>query len=140
MDPLIVTDSDVINVFDRGYVDYERFDHYCEHDIRFVSRLKENAIVEIIEEKFVEEDSPIEDDLIVILGKGRSRMERKVRVVTTQDSQGNPITIVTNVFNVSAEEISEIYRNRWQIGVPRQGCFTPAGERPAKEKGHNLAA
>jgi hypothetical protein len=32
-------------VFDRGYIDYNRFDEYCEHGIRFTSRLKDSAIV-----------------------------------------------------------------------------------------------
>lgn len=102
-------------MFNRGYIDYDRFDEYCEKGIRFASRLKENAIIEILEEHFVEEGSPIEDDLAAILNKGCARMKHRVRVVTTQDSQGNPITIVTNLFNVTAEEISDIYRNRWRI-------------------------
>jgi len=27
---LIVGDSDVLNIFDRGYVDYKLFDEYCK--------------------------------------------------------------------------------------------------------------
>lgn len=50
----------MINVFDRVYIDYENFDEYCEKGMRFVFRLKENAIIKILEENFVEEDSPIE--------------------------------------------------------------------------------
>jgi hypothetical protein len=44
MNDLVVTDTDVINVFDRGYVDYKKFDEYCQAGIRFVTRLKDNAI------------------------------------------------------------------------------------------------
>lgn len=116
MDSLIDNAPDIINVFDRGYVDYAKFDEYCREKIRFVSRLKENAFVDVINDGIVEEDSPIEKDLLVILGKGRTRMKHELRLVVTQDSKGNPITIVTNDFKMSAEEISDIYRYR-KIGV-----------------------
>lgn len=115
MDSLIVTDPDVMNVFDRGYIDYGKFDEYCEKGIRFVCRLKENAVVEITQEHFVEEDSPIDDDLMVLLGQGRTRMKHELRVITTKDSQGNPITIVTDDVALSAQEIGDIYCNRWQV-------------------------
>jgi IS4 transposase len=42
-------------------------------------------------------------------------MKNELRLVVTQDSKGNPLTIVTNDFKMSAEEISDIYRHRWQI-------------------------
>ncbi len=49
MDELVSTDSDVLNVFDRGYVDYKKWDTYCQQGIRFVSRLKANAISEPVQ-------------------------------------------------------------------------------------------
>jgi hypothetical protein len=39
-----------MHVFDRGYIDYKRFDDYCKHGIRFTSRLKDSAIVTVISE------------------------------------------------------------------------------------------
>lgn len=44
-------------------------------------------------------------------------MKNELRLVVTQDSEGNPITIVTNDFKMSVEEISDIYRHRWQIEI-----------------------
>ena len=35
-------------MFDRGYVDYQIFNDYTERKIRFVTRLKDNALVEVI--------------------------------------------------------------------------------------------
>nr|MDA8221283.1 IS4 family transposase [Desulfitobacterium hafniense] len=46
MDNLVVVEKDALNVFDRGYLDYKKFDNYCATGIRFVSRLKHNALVE----------------------------------------------------------------------------------------------
>lgn len=112
---LIVEDEDALNIFDRGYLDYKQFDHYCEKNIRFVTRLKNNACVEVLRELEVDEESVIEEDLIVRLGKGKKQMEHDLRLVITKDTEGKAIMILTNDFNITAEEIGVIYRYRWQI-------------------------
>jgi transposase len=42
-------------------------------------------------------------------------MQYPVRLIETQDSQGNAISIIINEAKMSAQEISDLYRNRWQI-------------------------
>jgi len=42
-------------------------------------------------------------------------MEHPLRLIETEDTQGKPVIIITNDFNLSTEEISDIYRYRWQI-------------------------
>ncbi|AKX94897.1 hypothetical protein MTHERMOG20_26120 [Moorella thermoacetica] len=116
MDILVVEEKDALNVFDRGYVDYKKFDRYCEEGIRFASRLKGNAIVEVIADLPVNSYSKVKKDQIVYLGKdGVTKMKHPLRLITTEDTQGQPVVIVTNDFQLKAEELSEIYRNRWQI-------------------------
>ena len=112
---LIVEDEDALNVFDRGYLHYKQFDDYCGKGIRFVTRLKNNACVEVLRELEVDEESVIEEDLIVRLGKGKNRMEHNLRLVITKDTEGKAVMILTNDFNITAEEIGVIYRHRWQI-------------------------
>ena len=116
MDALVVEEEDALNVFDRAYIDYKTFDIYCEKGIRFASRLKENAIVEVIEEYPLSPNSHIKKDQKVRLGKeGTTKMKYELRLVITEDLDGNPIVIVTNDFQLSAEEIGDIYRYRWKI-------------------------
>ncbi len=116
MDDLIAEDSDAFYVFDRAYVDYEKFDHYCRENIRFASRLKSNALVETIAEYPVSPNSQIIRDCKVLLGKpGLTQMENLLRLIETKDSEDKPIVIVTNDFTLASEEIGEIYRYRWQI-------------------------
>lgn len=55
LDELIVEDDDALNIFDRGYVDYKKFDECCQNGIRFVTRLKDNAAIEFIGERPVKE-------------------------------------------------------------------------------------
>lgn len=115
LESLIVEDEDALNVFDRGYLDYKQFDDYSGKGIRFVTRLKNNACVEVLRELEVDEESVIEEDLIVRLGKGKNRMKHDLRLVITMDTKGKAVMILTNDFNITAEEIGTIYRYRWQI-------------------------
>lgn len=117
MGDLIDIDSDAIHLFDRGYIDYKQFDHLCLHDVRFITRLKKNAQVEVLSEQVPQADSPIVKDQEVFLGNSQNgtKMTHSLRLIETQDSQGNVVMIVTNCFDLSAEEIGDLYRYRWKI-------------------------
>lgn len=117
MDNLVVEEKDAINIFDRGYVDYKKFNHYCHEGTQFISRLKTNAIADVRKELPVAPESAIQKDCIAILGGYFTRMEHPLRLIETRDTEGKPVTIVTNVFTMSAEEIGELYRYRWQIEI-----------------------
>jgi IS4 transposase len=115
MDQLVVDETGALNVFDRGYNDYKKFDDYCEKGILFVTRLKSNAIIKVIIDNPVDPDGVIDKDQIVRLGEGRNQMKHDLRLIETKDTEGNPIIILTNDFAISALEIGDIYRYRWQI-------------------------
>jgi hypothetical protein len=117
MDELVVEEKDAFNVFDRAYLDYEKFDYYCEQNIRFASRLKSNALVKTLEEYPLGEGTLISDSKVILGKKNLTQMKNALRIIKTTDSQGKIITIVTNDFSLSAQEIADIYRYRWQIEV-----------------------
>lgn len=116
MDNLVVEEKDAINIMDRGYVDYKKFDSYCADGVRFISRLKKNAIVEVIKEIPVKPGSSIIKEQIVYLGKDSiTKMKHPLRLLEILDSEGNTIVIITNQLELDNEEISALYRSRWQI-------------------------
>jgi hypothetical protein len=91
-----------MHVFDRGYIDYKRFDEYCKHGIRFTSRLKDSAIVTVISENPVIPEGVIRRDCIVKLGDGKTKMQHKLRLIEVLDTQGNLLSILTNDLKTSA--------------------------------------
>lgn len=116
MDALVLEEEDALNVFDRAYVDYKKFDHYCENGILFVTRLKSNAVTDVIQEFPVETGSLIKSDHKVYLGTaGINKMKNPLRRLETEDIHGQPLIILTNDFKLSSEQISNTYRYRWQI-------------------------
>jgi hypothetical protein len=117
MDELVVEDQDALNVFDRGYMDYKKFDQYCQKCIRFVTRLKTNAIIEVIKDLPVMPGGPVLKDQIVRLGNLQTKMKYPVRLIEVLDSKGERIVIISNDFSLKSEEIGTIYRYRWQIEI-----------------------
>jgi hypothetical protein len=117
MDELVVEDEDIMNVFDRGYVDYKKFNQYCENGTRFTTRLKGNAIIEIIEDYPVSSGSPVLKDQKVYLGNNQTKMKHPLRLIEVLDTKGERVVIITNDFGLIAETIGDIYRHRWQIEI-----------------------
>ncbi|CAM4105472.1 IS4 family transposase [Paenibacillus alkaliterrae] len=114
---VLIDEADATYLMDRGYLDYTKYDDYCVRGIPFVSRLKNNAIIEEVSEFPVLEDSKITRDMKVILGKGNKRMKNALRMIEITGSKGNPVRIITNRFEITAEELGDLYRSRWQIEI-----------------------
>ncbi|WP_192598312.1 transposase [Sporosarcina limicola] len=42
-------------------------------------------------------------------------MQHPLRIIQTEDRNGNSVTIVTSCFDLSAKEIADLYRYCWKI-------------------------
>lgn len=93
----------------------EKLSRFFDEGTFFTSRLKKNAAVRTLEIFRVAKGSPIKSDSMVVCGTTQSRTEKVFRLIETVDSKGNPIRIITNRFDLSAEEIGDIYRSKWAI-------------------------
>jgi IS4 transposase len=111
----LVDEVGLTYVFDRGYLDYARFDDYCDRGVFFVTRTKKNAVIRPIESFALPADSGVLTDEMVYVGTPQKRMENVLRLIHSVDSEGNPVAILTNRFDLSADEIGQIYRERWAI-------------------------
>lgn len=112
---VLVDDKEAMYVFDRGYVDYKRFDQMTDDGYFFVSRLKKNAVTRVIHSFELPDDSPVICDEMVYLGTVQNRTENVFRIIEVDDTKGNTLRLITNRFDLSADEISDVYRSRWAI-------------------------
>lgn len=111
-----ITEPGITYLFDRAYIDYKEYDRYCKDGIFFISRLKKNAIIKVLNENAVTKGSTVLSDKEVILGCQSTQMQHSVRIIQVIDSSSKELFyIVTNRFDLTAEEIAQIYRLRWTI-------------------------
>lgn len=111
----LIDEVGAMYVFDRGYVDYEKFDEYTDKGIFFASRLKDNAEIRHLHTFQLPPEGTVLSDSMILLGTPQKRVDNVLRLIETLDSKGNRIRIITNRFDLEADELSDIYRWRWQI-------------------------
>lgn len=112
---IMVDDKECMYVFDRGYLDYERFDRMTDDGYFFLSRLRKNAVIREVYDFKLPEDTSVLSDQMVLIGTTQNRAENYFRLLKVMDSKGNELHLITNRFDLSAEEISEMYKSRWAI-------------------------
>jgi len=101
-------------VFDRGDLDFDRFDQMDSDDYSFVTRIKKNTITHILKEYEVKNNSDIVSDQLVTLEKEKDTTH-PFRVITIHRKGRADLRLVTNKRTPSAEEIGKLYKSRWQI-------------------------
>jgi Transposase DDE domain len=113
-------------VFDLGYYDYGWWARLHQADCRIVTRLKANTPFATVEDRPIPPGSSIRSDRTGHLPKrlAASRnnpMSGLVREVRVEMETGKELRIFTNDLTVSAQEIAELYKRRWAIGVSSEG-------------------
>jgi IS4 transposase len=112
---IMVDDKECMYVFDRGYLDYERFDRMTDDGYFFLSRLRKNAVIREIYDFKIPEGSSVLSDQMVLIGTTQNRAENFFRLLKVVDSKGNMLHLLTNRFDLGPEEISDMYKSRWAI-------------------------
>jgi transposase len=107
-------------VFDLGYYDYGWWAKLDDAGCRLVTRLKVNTPLAVRAENAVTAGSSILSDRIghLPVRQARSRknpFQAPVREVRVRTESGKILRIVTNDLDAPAEEIAELYKQRWQI-------------------------
>ncbi|QNK56829.1 IS4 family transposase [Paenibacillus sp. PAMC21692] len=116
-DDLVVVDPNVLYVMDRGYVCYVRMEKWVTNKIDFVIRLANHHYAEVQSERpSTGERSTIVRDAVVILGnQPKTKMRTPLRLIEFYDDQGRFYRIATTRHDLPAEELMDVYRNRWLI-------------------------
>jgi hypothetical protein len=108
-----------IITFDKAYINYQQFDAFTQRNIIFVTRQKENADYESIEEFDLPNNAPhiLKDEKIQVQYKQNGEIKTMPlrRIAVFSDKHQKPFVYITNDFELTAVEIAAIYANRWQI-------------------------
>ncbi len=120
----LMKDEGSIYIFDKAYVDYEKFDNLTSDNKSFITRLKDNAVTTIEDELKVTYSDPnlldkgieVLSDKLAYLGSLYTyRTKKPYRIIKIKDSNDKELTFVTNILNFSSEEIAWLYKKRWDI-------------------------
>jgi hypothetical protein len=114
-----LTHASFVMVMDRAYGKLERLDRFKQNGQSFVVRLRDNVHLEkpkALRRQSLAE-SPIIRDITCQLGSTQCRSEKRHRVVIFRDFEGREIRVATDLMHVTAEQIAQMYKARWQIEV-----------------------
>lgn len=103
-------------VFDKGYVDYLQYHNWTLNDIYFVTRQKDNAVYKSLEEFAVQDhihSGVLKDERIEVI-KGEQIITLR-RVAFYHAEQDRIYEFISNNFELAADKIADIYKQRWQI-------------------------
>jgi hypothetical protein len=104
-------------VMDRGYIDYEWFVQLTLQGVYFVTRLKDNASFEVVENrKLTATNSILKDQIIFFHNQAVPDKEHFFRIVEIWDEEKQrSFTFLTNNMIFAASTIAAIYKDRWQV-------------------------
>jgi len=111
-------ESGTIVVDDRGYNDYALFGKWTAQGVFFVTRMKDNALYEVIESREVPQNRNILRDETIRLTapKAEERCPYHLRLVEAYDPETDrTFVFLTNHFKLGASTISAIYKDRWEV-------------------------
>ena len=107
-----------IVVDDRGYNDYRLFAEWTEAGVCFVTRMKDNAQFEVVEEREPPQNrNMLKDQTIRLTGTGAQEKCPHLlrRVEAVREDTGDRLVFLTNHHGLGASTIAAIYKDRWQI-------------------------
>ncbi|MHA7747009.1 IS4 family transposase [Paenibacillus chondroitinus] len=111
----LITRKDLTYILDRGYVNYKRFTTWVKDGVLFVARLKASNSYSVVKEHPIPEGTHILRDAEVTVHDKKSKTHTPLRLVEFEDEKRRIYKVVTTRRDISAADVSEIYRCRWQI-------------------------
>jgi hypothetical protein len=114
----ILIEAGAFYVMDRGYIDFERLHAFTRELAFFVTRSKENVLLQRRYSHPVDKSTGVRSDQTVILttdGSAAAYPDALRRVVYFDAVTGKRLKFLTNNFTLPALTIAEIYKQRWQV-------------------------
>ncbi len=103
-------------VFDKAYNDYRQYLQWTNEDVYFVTRQKDNAVDNSVEEFELSDttSNAILKDERIMVNKGKKNIELR-RVAYWDNEKEKLYVFISNNFLIAPDKIANIYKHRWQI-------------------------
>ena len=114
----ILIEAGAFYVMDRGYIDFKRLHAFTRELAFFVTRSKENVLIQRRYSQPVDKITGVRSDQTVVLttdGSAAAYPDALRRVVYFDAVTGKRLKFLTNNFTLPALTIAEIYKQRWQV-------------------------
>lgn len=117
----IVFPSESVLVVDRAYVDFDLLYNLDSTGVFFVTRLKSNADIEVVEQFLTNEkhEHILSDENIRMTGfYTAQKYPKALRIVHVYDVENDQnLVLLTNQMSWTADTIAQLYHARWDIEV-----------------------
>lgn len=114
-------DDTTIYVFDKGYNDYKAFQYFGSKGTGFVTRIKDNAVYNTVEQNEISQriHSGVKEDTIIsvsIKTDNGIKTPLELRKITYYYREHKrEFEFITNLMEMRADMIAALYKIRWQI-------------------------
>jgi hypothetical protein len=109
-----------IIVMDRAYIDYQLWAKWHTQGMFFVTRLRHDLQIKIIDQRAVATRGNVVQDDLINLSSRQGQRDCPFplrRVIVWNEETDELIVLLTNHLHFAASTIANIYRQRWQIEV-----------------------
>lgn len=111
-------------VFDRGLKKRSTFKEFSDKSILFVTRINPTKSIKVLSSYELQKNQQtqtlklLSDDKVYLYHNNKVLLKESFRLIKARSKQTNePIFFLTNIEDLQAEEITEIYKRRWDIEV-----------------------
>jgi hypothetical protein len=109
-----------IIAMDRAYIDYDLWAKWTTQGMFFVTRLRHDLKIKVIEERAVPQNRNIRRDQLISLSSLQGQKECPFplrRIEVWNPDKQETIVLLTNHLTFGASTVADIYRQRWEIEV-----------------------
>ncbi len=116
-------DDTTIYVFDKGYNDYRAFQNFSSKGTGFVTRIKDNAVYNIVEQNEIAHKihSGVKEDTIItvsVKADDGTKAPLELRKISYYDREHKrEFEFITNLMAMRADMVAALYKIRWQIEI-----------------------
>ena len=105
---------------DRAYVDIAQFQRLTEEGVCYVTKMKKNLKYEVLESVMYVNPEGLVTHIDKKVRFTRGELTHEARRVEVFYETKKPVVLLTNNFDLTVEDIAEIYRLRWGYRVAIQ--------------------